>query len=147
MNIRYSITSGKEGLGITTLETIYKGTCVWTSKLNENVFEYNEADTLKHLKSFRNLHEAKAFLDVTYGRGDKLCLILDDGRYMNHAASPNNNCRTDLTTGHCYAIRTILPGEQLYEDYAAFDHPPFLFALLKKYDCEPTYYDLPEKHS
>ena len=39
MNIRYSITSGKEGLGITTLETIYKGTCVWTSKLNENVFE------------------------------------------------------------------------------------------------------------
>jgi hypothetical protein len=71
-----------------------------------------------------------------------LCLINDDGQYVNHSENPN--CKTDLSTGHCYAIQDISVGEQIFEDYASFTHPPFLFPLLKRYDCEPDYYALPE---
>ena len=31
--------------------------------------------------------------------------------------------------------------QQLFEDYSTFSHPAFLYTLLKKYNCEPTYYN------
>jgi SET domain-containing protein len=71
-----------------------------------------------------------------------LCFIKDDGKYMNHSTEPN--CGTDMSTGDTYAIRDIEPGEQLFEDYAKFEHPPFLFPLLEKYKCAPNYYDIPD---
>ena len=62
---------------------------------------------------------------------------------MNHSTVPN--CRTDMATGNTYAIRDITIDEQLYEDYATFQHPPFLFHLLEKYKCAPNYYNIPEE--
>ena len=72
-----------------------------------------------------------------------ICLIKDDGKYMNHAdkTSYECNCKTDLINGNCYAVRDIKIGEQLFEDYSTFSHPGFLYKLLKKYNCEPTYYN------
>lgn len=48
-----------------------------------------------------------------------------------------------MSTGNTYALRDIELGEELFEDYNRFEHPPFLFGLLRKYECEPDYYDLP----
>jgi hypothetical protein len=48
-----------------------------------------------------------------------------------------------METGNTFAIRDIEAGEQLFEDYAKFEHPDFLLPLLKKYDCAPTYYEIP----
>jgi hypothetical protein len=73
---------------------------------------------------------------------DKLCAITDDGKFMNHSSHPN--CVTDMETGHTYASRDIDPGEQLFEDYATFEHPVFLLPLLEKYNCAPDYYDIPD---
>lgn len=72
---------------------------------------------------------------------DKLCLIQDDGKYMNHSTGPN--CLTDMKTGNTYAIKNIPKNDQLFEDYRNFEHPIFLLPLLKKYNCAPDYYDLP----
>ena len=144
MNINYVIRETDEcGKGIFTLEEIPAGTCIWTYKLNNNVFEYNEQEAEKYLESLSNLSDQQSFLDFSFGRGELLCLINDDGQYMNHADAVNCNCKTDLLTGHCYAKRDIKQGEQLFEDYSIYSHPRFLYKLLKKYNCEPDYYALP----
>ena len=144
MNFIYEIRETPHfGKGIFTLQEINVGSCVWFYKLNENVFEYDEQTTINHLHGLSNLQDQQHFLDITFGKNDMLCLIIDEGKYMNHAdkSSYNCNCKTDLTTGNCYALRDIKIGEQLFEDYSTFSHPAFLYTLLKKYNCEPTYYN------
>ena len=104
--------------------------------------QFDGPATRAHLELL-SLAEAQRFLDMTYGIMDKLCLITDDGKYMNHSTSPN--CETDMKTGFTYAIRDIEPDEQLFEDYARFEHPDFLLPLLEKYQCEPSYYEIPQE--
>jgi hypothetical protein len=142
MNIDYEIrnTDGT-GKGIYALKPVKYGTCIWTYKLNINVIEFNQEQSIEYLQSLPNLKAQQRFMDLSFGKGDVLCLIIDDGQYVNHADAPN--CKTDLNTGHCYAIEDIDAGQQIFEDYRSFSHPPFLFPLLKQYDCEPYYYDLP----
>jgi len=150
MNINYEIRETEEyGKGLYVLADVATGTCIWTYKLNENVFEYDEQQSIAYLESLPNLKEQQRFLDASFGKGTVLCLINDDGQYMNHAPAALANCKTDLETGHCYAIQDIVAGAQLFENYASFSHPPFLFPLLKQYNCEPDYYDLPgqQRHS
>jgi hypothetical protein len=142
MNIYYEIRDTDHcGKGLFTLEDIQAGTCIWTYTLNKNVFEYDSAQSAAYLQSLPDLNAQQRFLDSSFGKGDVLCLITDDGQYVNHADAPN--CKTDLSTGHCYAIKNIAAGEQIFEDYTSFTHPSFLFPLLKLYDCEPDYYPLP----
>ena len=144
MNIYYEIRSTDEyGKGIFTLQDIPAGTCIWTYDLNNNVFEYDEKQAIRYLESRPNLSDQQSFLNFSFGRGELLCLINDDGQYMNHAVEPLCNCKTDLSTGHCFSSRTIRRGEQLFEDYSAYSHPSFLYKLLEKYDCKPDYYDIP----
>ena len=144
MNINYEIRETLDyGKGIYALEDIQAGSRVWSYHLNENVFEYNEQQSIAYLQSLPTLAEQQRFLDASFGKADVLCLITDDGQYMNHAEAPGCNCKTDLLTGHCYSLRAIEKGEQLFEDYASFSHPPFIFPLLKQYQCEPHYYAMP----
>ena len=135
MNIKYELRDNEYGKGIYVLEDIKVNTCIWTYKLNKNVFEYSAEQTITYLESLSTLEEQQRFLDLTFGKGDKLCLITD----VNHSDTPN--CKTDLITGNCYSIRDIKKDEEILENYSSFTHPPFLFPLLKKYKCKPTYYD------
>jgi hypothetical protein len=144
MNINYEIRETEQyGKGLYTLDNIPAGTRIWTYTLNENVFEYDEAQSIAYLEGLPNHEAQQRFLDASFGKGPVLCLIRDDGQYVNHAAAPACNCQTDLVSGHCYSLRAIEAGEQIFEDYSGFSHPPFLFPLLKQYDCEPDYYVLP----
>lgn len=144
MNINYEIRETAEcGKGLYARELIKKGTCVWSYRLNENVYEYDEHQSRAHLQSLPSLKAQQRFLDSSFGKGNVLCLIVDDGQYVNHAEECN--CKTDPVTGHCYALQDILAGEEILEDYRSFTHPPFLFALLKQYECEPEYYALPPR--
>ena len=141
MNIQYEIkTDDIYGKGIYVMENVKAGTCVWTYTLNENVVEYDEEQTISHLQNLPNLESQQRFLDLTFGKGCMLCLITDDGQYVNHSDDPN--CKTDLVTGNCYAIKDIEKGEQIFEDYNSFNYPSFLLDLLKKYKCEPSYYTI-----
>ena len=144
MNIHYEIRETVNyGKGLHSLQFIPAGTCIWTYKLNENVFEFNETESIAYLNSLSSLAAQQRFLDASFGKGSVLCLINDDGQYINHMTNPN--CKTDLSNGDCYAIKDIWAGEQIFEDYSSFSHPPFLFNLLKKYDCEPDYYEMPKE--
>ena len=141
MNIAYDIKeTGICGKGIFALEDIKAGICVWSYKLNVNVFAFNETQCEDYLSGLNSLAEQQRFLDYAFGKGDLLCLITDNGMYMNHADAIGCNCYTDIITGDCFAKKNIKAGEQLFENYATYSHPPFLFVLLKKYQCDPTYY-------
>jgi hypothetical protein len=141
MNVPYEVReTNNYGKGLYALTDIIRGTLIWEYKLNENVLEYDEKQSISCLESLPSLQEQQRFLDVTFGRDDLLCLIMDDGQYMNHAEGEKSNCMTLLVSGNCYARRDIKAGEQLFEDYSQYSHPEFLLPLLKKYDCEPTYY-------
>jgi hypothetical protein len=142
MEIKYEIRESNDvGKGIYALEDVAADACVWSYKLNANVLEYTERQLKTHLLNLPSLEEKQEFLDRSFGKGNVICLITDDGQYMNHSDDPN--CRTDLTTGHCYALRHISAGEQLFENYQTFSHPAFLYGLLKIYHCKPSYYSLP----
>lgn len=141
MQINYEIRPSRFGKGLFTTQSIPSGTCIWKYTRNVNVIEYNETQCKTHLDSLQSESETKEFLDLTYGRYDTLCFITDDGRYMNHSETPN--CKTNMETGHTYAIKDIEIGEELFEDYTSFDHPPFLYDLLEKYQCKPDYYTIP----
>jgi hypothetical protein len=144
MNINYEIRETENyGKGLYVLEDVKIGTCIWTYKINENVCEFDETQSQAYLQSLPTLKAQQRFLDTSFGKGDVLCLIIDDGQYVNHADAPLCNCKTDLSTGNCYAIQDIAAGEQIFEDYTSFSHPPFLFPLLNLYQCEPDYYALP----
>ena len=141
MNINYEIKEDKfYGKGIYVLENIKAGTCIWTYKLNDNVFEYDEKESISYIQRLPSLELKQRFLELSFGKGNMLCLITDDGRYVNHSNEPN--CKTDLVSGHCYAIKNIEKGNQILENYNSFTHPPFLLQLLKKYKCEPTCYTI-----
>jgi hypothetical protein len=143
MNVSYEIKDTHiYGKGIYALADISRGTLVWEYKLNENVLEYDKHQSIEYLETLCTLEDQQHFLDVSFGKNDVLCLILDDGQYMNHAEGEGSNCLTLLVSGNCYAKRDILAGEQLFEDYSQYSHPSFLYPLLKKYDCEPCYYNL-----
>jgi SET domain-containing protein len=141
MQIAYAVRDAEfEGKGLFSTEKIAQGTLIWRFRVGDNVTEYDEPAATKHLETL-TMPEAKDFLDLTYGIRDKLCFIRDDGRFMNHSTQPN--CITDMSTGNTYALRDIEPDEQLFEDYARFEHPAFLFPLLEKYQCAPNYYEIP----
>ena len=150
MQIEYEVkdtAAGERGKGLFSTQYIKQGAYIWHYNANPynipNVIEYTEKQTIAHLSTMPTLAAAKRFLELTYGRGELLCLIVDSGRFINHAAPPHCNCRTEMKTGHVYALTDIAPGAELFEDYATFDHPPYLYGLLEKYECSPTYYAIP----
>jgi hypothetical protein len=149
LTIKYIIRETKKyGNGIFTLEDIKKDTIIWFYKLDINVLEFDEKTTYQYLNQLQNLEKQQNFLNMSFGKQEILCYILDDGKYINHANTENIlcNCKTDLETGNCYAKRDIKAGEQLFEDYRSFSHPDFLYKLLDKYKCIPTYYELPKNN-
>jgi len=144
MEVAYAVRPSKvAGQGLFVTEAVKAGTCVWRYMINENVLEFDAQASRAHLANMATLAAQQDFLNSTFGRGQKLCLILDEGRFMNHAAAPLNNCRTDLRTGNCFAVRDLAVDEELLEDYASFAHPDFLYDLLSQYECAPAYYELP----
>ena len=117
MLIKYEIRETAEhGKGIFALENVKKGACVWEYVLYINVKEFNADESCAYLNSLPDLVDQQNFLNLSFGKNDVLCLILDDGQYMNHAETldPQCNCKTDLKSGHCFATREIKAGEQLF---------------------------------
>jgi len=151
LSIPYEVRDTEFGKGLFALADVKAGELVWEyrsvlskkSGRSVNVIEYDQAATVKHLAALTH-EEAVHFMDMTYGKGELLAQPLDDGMFMNHADPPNENCKTDMTSGDTFAIKDILAGSQLFEDYTTFSHPDYLYDLLEQYNCSPSYYQLPE---
>lgn len=100
--------SSEVGYGVVANRLIPAGTITWVLDKLDREFSPKEVESLEPL--YQNI------LDTYTFRNNKGNLILcwDNGRFVNH--SFNSNC---LTTAYDFeiAIRDILPGEQLTDDY------------------------------
>ncbi len=109
--------SREVGYGVVATKLIPAGTITWVLDKLDREFspqEYGKIDQI-----YQNI------LDTYTYRNNKGNFVLcwDNGRYVNH--SFNSNC---LTTAYDFeiAIRDILPGEQLTDDYGYLNIPePF----------------------
>ena len=105
------------GDGLFAKQFVPTGTLVWKYTAGVNVLVYDGKAATNRLANVPTLEMAQNWLDMTYGLNGFLHEILDDGKYMNHSETPN--CKT-RENGDTYALRDILTGEQLFEDYTSF---------------------------
>lgn len=138
MQIPYEVGDSEFGHGLFATAFVAAGSLVWKYNNGVNIREYDEQAASAHISTL-TFKETQRFLDLTYGQRGLLCEVLDDGKYMNHSESPN--CKTSMG-GNTYATKDLHPGDELFEDYATFDHPDFLYPLLEKYECAPEYYHM-----
>jgi len=109
--------SNEIGYGVVATEFIPAGTITWVFDKLDREFSPLEIQNMDPI--YQNL------LDIYTFRNNQGSFVLcwDNGRYVNH--SFNSNC---LTTAYDFeiAIRDILPGEQLTDDYGYLNIPtPF----------------------
>ena len=105
------------GYGVIATQLIPAGTITWVLDKLDREFSPHEIQSLEPI--YQNI------LDFYTYRNNKGNFVLcwDNGRYVNH--SFNANC---LTTAYDFeiAVRDILPGEQLTDDYGYLNIPyPF----------------------
>ncbi len=116
-NTELKLISKEVGYGVVATDFIPAGTITWAlDKLDR---EFSPEEFAKMAPIYQNI------LDTYTFRNNKGNFVLcwDHGRYVNH--SFNSNC---LTTAYDFevAIRDILPGEQLTDDYGYLNIPyPF----------------------
>ena len=85
------------------------------------------------------------FLQHVYHDGGTLNWILDDGKLVNHSASPNTGrvlgSEEPLSS---YALQDLAAGEEVMEDYSTYSYPPWLLALSRQYGEDFSYFTLPD---
>ncbi len=108
----YLAPSAIHGLGLFAAVPIVEGTIVWRyNVLIDRTIWVGEAATLPPV--------VRTFLErYAYRRGDRLVLCGDDGRFVNHADTPN--C-IEAFGGCSVAARDIAADEEITEDYSAYD--------------------------
>ena len=109
--------SNEIGYGVVAREFIPKGTITWVLDKLDREFSPLEIQTMEPI-----YQEILDFYTFRNNNGNYV-LCWDNGRYVNH--SFNSKC---LTTAYDFeiAIRDILPGEQLTDDYGYLNIPyPF----------------------
>jgi|SRR5690554_961393 len=96
------------GYGVVATEFIPKGTITWALDKLDREFDPEEINQYDPL--YRDILDTYCFRN----NQGKLILCWDNARFVNH--SFNSNC---LTTAYDFeiAVRDILPGEQLTDDY------------------------------
>lgn len=110
----YLAPSALEGLGVFTHVDITKGALVWLfdPRFDVSYFKDDLATVPAHFREFLERYTYDHPTDP-----DRIVLDCDEGRFMNHSATPN----VDLTNPiRGVATRAILAGEELTCDYATF---------------------------
>merc|ERR1712130_947327 len=129
--VRYEVRETNIGKGLSLLEPVAKGALIWRYREGENILCFpNEAETRKHLDSMASDADRKYFLSHAYHDGGALNFILDDGGLWNHSDKPNTGGGPDPLSS--YAIRDLDAGDELRDDYATSEHPPWLVALCRE---------------
>ncbi|MEO8237633.1 MAG: SET domain-containing protein [Flavobacterium sp.] len=105
---KISFISPEKGYGVVATKFIPKGTITWVQDELDRVFKPSEASKLNPF--------TKKYLDkycFTNKLGE-LVLCWDNGKFVNHSFKPN--C---FSTAYDFeiAIKDILPGEELTDDY------------------------------
>lgn len=135
------------GLGLFAKREIPAGTIWWKASRN-NVLLINRTQYETLLNSHTN-GTINQLLDIAtiYGyysrRMDSIIVCLDNARYVNHSEQPNSGAPYDGNPLCSVALRDILPGEEILEDYAQYDLCPWSRitcsdTFVRQRDLEPA---------
>ena len=112
------------GLGLFAKTRIPKGEIWWHARPGDVlIITKNQFRTLELSQKNENLEAyLKTLLTYSYYERDLDALIfcLDNSRYVNHSFNANSGANED-ENGFCsVALRDILPGEEITEDYSKY---------------------------
>lgn len=110
----YLAPSAIEGLGVFSHVDVPQGGLVWLydPRFDVSYFKDDLASVPAHFREFLERYTYDHPTDP-----ERIVLDCDEGRFMNHSATPN----VDLTNPHRgIAARPIRAGEELTCDYATF---------------------------
>lgn len=137
-----------KGKAVFTTEPIKARSKLWSPT---HVKFYDEKEFEERMKGLTD-GQIKHLLNHVYGKGDRLIECLDDGEFINHSKTNNTICSgmaldppIDDDNQCCYAVRDIRAGEELVDNYAYYDNPPWYLELCKKYGVESAK-DVVEKY-
>jgi SET domain-containing protein len=111
----YVAPSKIEGIGVFTSVPIEPGTTIWRfDPAFDRILSRAVLETApEHLQEF-----LERYAYPLPGSDDELVLEVDNGRFMNHSASPNTDF-TEVSAG--YALRNIAADEELTCNYEEFE--------------------------
>ena len=61
----------------------------------------------------------RLFVEYSFCHNDKICLIKDNSKYINHS-NDRNLCFKDDNSKDLVAMKDLKKGEQFFEDYRCF---------------------------
>ncbi len=111
----YVAASDVEGVGVFAAKPIKKGTLIW--RYDPGFDRLVPASWLTGQSPMMQEFLTK-YAYPAHDRPDMLVIEIDNGRFMNHSASPNTDF-TKIVEG--FARRNIPAGEELMCDYSEFD--------------------------
>lgn len=117
------------GFGLFAKRLIPAGEIWWRASSN-NVTLINRVqyETLMHSHLNPTMESLLRIANI-YGyysrKFDSIVVCLDNARYVNHSADPNSGTPPDGNPLCSMALRDIQPGEEILEDYEAYDHCPW----------------------
>ena len=130
-----------KGIGVFATEFIRKSTHVYEAE----PFCCSEEEASTYLESLPATNKEQHFwLDHVYVSQGKICLDPHDTIRINHDDNPtmSNKLLRKIPEKNCgIALRDILEGEELTEDYRAYDPDPEVRSLCKKFNREIEEYE------
>ncbi len=118
------------GFGVYAKADIPKGTAWWNGEVDNNVLLFNKNQYLNFQRSADNQLKVDFWKMLsTYSyystKLDSLIICLDNARYVNHSELPNSGPAPDQNPLISIALRDILQGEEILEDYDLYDLCPW----------------------
>jgi hypothetical protein len=116
-------------LGVFAVTDIAAGTRWWSLNLDETITVSRKQFALLVESAWSPASEAfMAGLQeysIYLTSADKMVLIPDNGRYVNHSDRPNSAAGVDGKLLYSTALRDIAAGTEITEDYSTYDECPW----------------------
>ncbi len=117
------------GLGVFAVTDIPEGTVWWSAELADTItISRGQFETLAASASSPATDAMMSAIQeysIYLGAFDLMVLIPDNGRYVNHSDEPNSGAAVVGTQLRSVALRDIVAGEEILEDYGTYDHCPW----------------------
>ncbi|KAL1529511.1 hypothetical protein AB1Y20_000457 [Prymnesium parvum] len=139
MQVPYELKpSSIAGVGVFATAPIARGTLLWKYG-PDSVIEHDEASLRARLATLSK-EEQVALCEHVYTWEGKVVEIIDDAKYWNHATTKSgqntgNHPDAENGEGDClssYALRDIVEGEELTDDYSKYDEVAWYEGICKE---------------
>jgi uncharacterized protein len=122
-------SSPLHGLGLFAKRDIPRGTIWWkTNRSNIMLLGHSQYKTLKasHINdTIGNLLEIARIYGYFSAKLDSIVVCLDNARFVNHSFEPNSGAPDNGDPLSSVALRDIVAGEEITEDYTLYDICPW----------------------